>query len=134
MARLLQRAQELKMIQNLEKGNHHKSRSFAFESNTSLKLKAQCVDIKLGINTCDADKVIDNLKSKERMNLETYVNNNPEVILPSNLDVEDPNCILSPHSSQQCTPLKDSGVLSDRSWAQIVSEGLAQDNTKKHLS
>jgi hypothetical protein len=40
---ITQRAQKLKKIMNLEKGNT--SRSFAFESNSNLMQKAQCVNL-----------------------------------------------------------------------------------------
>lgn len=46
---MLQKAQDLKATQNLEKGRPPKS--FAFESNTILLCKAQCVNINLGNNT-----------------------------------------------------------------------------------
>lgn len=40
---ITQRAYKLKKIMNLEKGNP--SRSFAFESNSNLMQKAQCVNL-----------------------------------------------------------------------------------------
>lgn len=62
---IMQKAQDLKKAQNLDGGNPHKSKSFAFESNDSLNLKAQCVHIKFGNDALDSNKIIDNLKIRK---------------------------------------------------------------------
>jgi hypothetical protein len=57
----LQRALELKMYKNLEKGY----RSFSFEINVSLLNKAQCVSLVVGSDSLESDVVINNLKQKD---------------------------------------------------------------------
>jgi len=47
---MLEKAQDLKRMKNLEKGNYLKN-SFAYEDNAVLLSKARCVNVSLGIDT-----------------------------------------------------------------------------------
>lgn len=124
---MLQKAQELKQIKNLEKGN---PKSFAFESNSNLLYKAQRVNINLGSDTIGANKVIENLKKKELLTCEQFTDDNPEVNLPSNLNLEELVTNFSPLNDVVQTPMKESDTLVNQSWALVVFTGKAQQNNQ----
>ena len=118
---MLEKAQELKKIKNLETGTKHKS-SFAFESSTSLLEKANIANISLGINTCNQLEKIELLKQKELANRWEFEESSPETTLPANLD-----SVLScedfpPLISDTDPPLKDQLDLREQSWVQVASK------------
>jgi hypothetical protein len=83
---MLEKAQELKKVKNLETGTKHKS-SFAFESSTSLPEKANIANISLGTNTCNQLEKIELLKQKELSNRREFEESNPETTLLQTLIV-----------------------------------------------
>lgn len=114
----LQRAQELKMSKNLEKGNS--SKSFAFESSTSLLNKAQCVNWIIGTDSLEADTIINQLKQNEIVESAKFMDSNPEVNLPSELNLETLVNDFPPLVEGQQSPPKEAG--SSESWVLIVSK------------
>lgn len=124
---VLERAQELKKIINLEKGNNYAS-SFAFKSNTSLNDKATSVGIELGSDNQSINETVDGLKQKELENLNKFMENNPEVNLPANLNIDVESVEFPPLMNSIGTL---SGVFKEygsQSWAQVVSKDNAVDN------
>jgi len=105
---MLEKAQDLKKVKNLEKGTYPKN-SFASENNIALLNKARCVNISLGIDTSTANDTIDSLKLKELEDRTIFEEKNPEVNLPSSLDVEVTVEDFPPLTSSSCTLLKDVG-------------------------
>lgn len=126
---MLEKAQKLKAIRNLEKGNIPKS--FAFESNASLLQKAQCVNINLGTDPVEVNRVIDNLKEKELLNCESFMEGNPEVNLPGDLELDVTSNVFPALKDSIQTPLKGNVSLGNQSWAQVVSTGKAQISEQK---
>lgn len=123
---ILEKAQELKAYQNLEKGKPPKS--FASLSNASLLTKAQSVNINLGKDLSEANLVIDNLKNKERVISENFEEDNPEVNLHLNLEVMESE--FPPLSSISKNNRRSNKELADQTWAQIVSTDIAQKNNQ----
>lgn len=117
---VLQKAQELKKYKNLEKGNYNKS--FASESNTSLLNKAQCVNLVIGSDSLESDVVINKLKHKEKLNLEAFIDANPEVNLPSDIDLEAIIDDFPALVNDLNSPLRESRNENDVSWVMIVSK------------
>jgi hypothetical protein len=124
---VMQRAQELQKIKKSRKGKPNKS--FAFKSNFELLLTAQCVNISLGIDTLESEKIIENLKQKEIINIDQFEENNPKVNLPGELSVEDLVAECTTVNAENQTPLKEDNDLVNQTWAQVVSTGKTQ--TKK---
>jgi hypothetical protein len=81
---MLEKAMELKMRRNEPlKGN-----SFVVLQNDSLNQIALDVNVVIGTDELDKDRIIDKLVGEEKLNCEMFVENNPEVGIPANLDVE----------------------------------------------
>ena len=118
---MLEKAQELKKIKNLETGTKHKS-SFAFESTTSLLQKANIANISLGTNTCNQLEKIELLKQKELANRREFEESNPETTLPANLDSVLSYEDFPPLIYDTDPPLKDQLDLREQSWVQVASK------------
>jgi len=127
---IMQRAQELKKVKNLEKGKNYSS-SFAFESNSSLNDKALNVGIELGSDSQSINETIDGLKQNELDNLRNFKENNPEVNLPANLTIEVESVEFSPLVNSVSSPIGDSRECGSQSWAQVVSKDKGVDNMNK---
>jgi hypothetical protein len=123
---VLMKAQDLAKIRNLEKGKPPKS--FASESNSSLLLKAQCVNINLGNNATESYRIIEKLKEIEKKCGDNFLKANPEISLPDSVEVENAMLESPPLSNVRQPHLKKDGSLIDQSWAEIVSEGNAQNS------
>jgi len=87
------------------------------------------VNISLGIDTLESEKIIENLKQKEIINIDQFEENNPEVNLPGELSVEDLIAECTTVNAENQTPLKEDNDLVNQTWAQVVSTGKTQ--TKK---
>ena len=127
---VMQRAQELKKVKNLEKGKNYSS-SFAFESNSSLNDKALNVGIELGSDSQSINETIDGLKQNKLDNLRNFKENNPEVNLPANLTIEVESVEFSPLVNSVSSPIGDSRECGSQSWAQVVSKDKGVDNMNK---
>lgn len=124
---MLQKAQDLKKMKNLEKRTNYSS-SFSFKSNSSLQNKAYSVGIELGKSDLVINNTIDGLKQKELDNLKTFEESNPEVNLPGDLNIEIDVEEFPPLSSSISSPAKGNIDISDRSWVQIVSKDKEENN------
>jgi hypothetical protein len=82
---MMEKAMELKRKRNLEplKGNR-----FVVLQFDSLKQFAQDVHIKLGVDTTECDEFINKLIGEEKDKFINFALQNPDVLLPVNLDVE----------------------------------------------
>jgi hypothetical protein len=82
---VMQRTMEIKKRNNLEplKGN-----AFATLNPDNLKLITKDVNLKFGKDSVESDFIIQNLIDDEEVKFKKFVNENPETLLPTNLDVE----------------------------------------------
>jgi hypothetical protein len=85
---MMQRAMELKKKKNLEpmKGNRFEILQF-----NDLNQMSCDVNIKVGNNINDKINIINNMISEEEKRCELFARDNPEVVLPVNLDVSSRN-------------------------------------------
>jgi len=131
---MMQKAQEYKSYLNLSQGTKPScsSVSFAFESNSSLIDKANCVDIMLGSDTSMINHNVAFMKEKELNNRLDFLEKNPDINLPVSLDsVIHPNDypdLSSKNIDSVQAPLKKNDDKSASSWVQIVSKGLEVPN------
>jgi len=125
---MLQKAQDLKKVKNLETGIP--PTSLAFQSNATLLHKAQCVNISFGTDTIEANKLVDQLKEKEKLRCEQFREENPEVNLPENLNLEGLDDAFPPLGVVDESDKSQQSLLVDQSWAQVVSTGKAQEKTQ----
>jgi hypothetical protein len=81
---VLQRAMELKKTKNLEptKGNR-----FHILQLPELDQISEVVDIKIGRNKSESINIIKNMIDSETNRCENFARDNPEIMLPVNLDV-----------------------------------------------
>lgn len=106
----------------------------SLESNASLLHKANCVNINLGIDESSSCHNIDIMKEIELKNRTDFLDKNPEVSLPVNLDVG-VNSELFPslNSSSKGTdnpPFKDNNNSATKSWAKVLTDGLEASNNQ----
>jgi hypothetical protein len=121
---------EFKQKKNLDgKGN-----SFSVLQNSALNAIASDVNIKIGKDLVENDKIINELVQSEVNNFEQFVEENPDILLPTAVDVQ---------SSLESDPLKESGSYmilatpedsfkeSDASmWTEVVKRGRNRNKTK----
>lgn len=129
---ILQRAQELKEYKNLCKGTKPTLIS-AFESHDSLTDKAKCVNISLGSTAELIKSNVDLFVTKDLDGRRDFVDKNPEVNLPVNLDT-DLNLENFPNLENQSStllpsPLKEKGKDVENSWVKVTSKGLKTSKT-----
>jgi hypothetical protein len=130
---MLQRAMDLKKKKNLE---HTRGNSFAVLQNDELNKVAMDVNIKIGKNLVESSRIIDNLVESEKNVYEKFVGENPEVLLPSNLEVDSeliPNPVKEDGDLDGCkTPMgslkePDSSDL----WTEVVKKGRNRYKNKR---
>jgi hypothetical protein len=122
---MLQRAMDLKKKKNLE---HTRGNSFASLQNDELNKVAMDVNIKIGKDLVESGNIIDNIVEYEKIVYVKFVGENPEVLLPSNLDVDNdliPNSIKEDGDQNSCkTPIgyvKEPDALD--LWTAVVKKG-----------
>jgi len=108
--------------------------SFAFESNNSLNDKAACVSISLGNDNHMINHNVDVLRQKELTSRNEFINKNPEINLPVDLDIDlNINEFPSLNSSALNTsrsPVKENNKGGDSSWVKVVGMGLETSSNK----
>jgi hypothetical protein len=82
---VLQKAIELKKINNLE---YRKGNSFDVLQVADLNQVAMDVNIKIGMNSEESSKIIQDLVELEKWMFDKFVGENPEVLLPSSYELE----------------------------------------------
>ena len=128
----LQKAMELKAIQNLEAG-HQKNPGISFNVLDSSYLHdiSSKVNVTLGNNRQTAFQNIDVLKTVEKDKCSAFIDANPETVLPSNLDLSqsevhsNAKCMPSVHDTEQNSPKE--------TWSRIVQKGL-KPSLQKNVS
>jgi hypothetical protein len=82
---MMQKAMNLKQKKNVEplKGN-----SFASLHIDSLHQLAKDVNLHLGVDSCEAQSIISKLIGEEVENVNKFVEENPEILLPTNLEID----------------------------------------------
>jgi hypothetical protein len=127
----MQRAMELKQKKNLDaKGN-----SFSVLQSSALNNIASNVNIKIGKGLVENNKIINELVQSEVNNFEQFVEENPDILLPTTVDVQ---------SSLESDPLKESGssviVITPENfvkesnasmWTEVVKRGRNRNKIKK---
>lgn len=128
---VMQRACELKEYKNLCKGTKP-SLSIALESHKTFIEKSNCVDISLG---SDIEMIVNNVEhiiNKDLASRVEFMEKNPEINLPSNLNVDlslDDFPILVGNSNLNLSPpLKENENKGNDSWAKITCKGLQPPN------
>jgi predicted SPOUT superfamily RNA methylase MTH1 len=125
---VLQKAMDLKEARNIVKAMTQKT-SFAFESNEELLRKAHSVNISFGNNDNGVQEKLESLKQKELSARAMFVEKNPEVNLPNNLDIE----ILAedfPPLNNSPGSLKDPVSLESESWVDVASKSCVNSINK----
>ena len=132
---MMQKAQEYKSYLNLSRGTKpynlkHVNTSSTLESNL-ISLTAR-VDIVLGDNNNVIKHNIDVIQNNEMESRLNFLDNNPDVKQPIDLDdVLAPNNRTDPLVEQQTNtsnPLKENRLKESYSWVQIVNKGLEASN------
>jgi hypothetical protein len=129
---VLQQAMELKQRKNLEpiKGN-----SFSALQIDTLNQIALDSNIRIGGDNEENEKLIDNLVQLEKQQHDMFLNDNPEILLPVNLEVDPVMEVVSfeDPTVQEFNPaLADSFKQSDTSdsWTEVVREGRNRNKPK----
>lgn len=125
---MLQKAQDLIAAKNSMKGITNYT-SFASKSNDELINVVNSVNISLGSNTDVVNEKISLLKLKEIGDRSGFENRNPEVNLPSNLDVDLVIDNFPPLSAGMPSPLKECSDSVTESWAAIASKSCNNSKT-----
>lgn len=76
------------------------------------------------------NEVIDNLKKIEIKTCEKFKEDNPEVTLPSNLDIENLAHEFPPLNGVATTPSKNNDMLVNQPWALVVSTDTSPNNNQ----
>jgi hypothetical protein len=118
---MMQKAVALKKRKNLEPLKGNSFAALQFESIDSLTVD---LNLQLGSSKFESKKIIDTLMEKEKQCRERFVEDNPEVNLPMNLDIacSQPEELLD--NTQRGTPepsLKEGH--SSPMWTEVVREG-----------
>jgi hypothetical protein len=82
---VMQKAMKIKRRKNLE---HQKDISFASMNVDYLNQVARDTNIRIGCNNDESARLINSLIADEKVNYDQFVDENPDIALPSNLDVE----------------------------------------------
>jgi hypothetical protein len=82
---MLQKAMELKQKKNLDQ---NKGNSFSVLHNDTLNNTAVDVNMKIGNDVNDKNRIIDILVQSEKDNYEHFVEENPDILLPTDIDVQ----------------------------------------------
>lgn len=128
---MLQKAADLKSYKNLEIP-HAKAPGNSFHGmNTDyLALLANKVDIKVGVDTQNIVDNINALKNDETVRCFNFDNDNPEYVLPVNLDIK----LEAATDSNTTSDLLENDITQSRAenkketWSQIVQKGLKPTN------
>lgn len=128
---MMQKAQELRAAKDYGKGNKNKQ-TLASESNSSLLNMMECVKISLGKDESMVNHNLEIIKSRDANCKAVFVEANPEINLPRNLDVEVKPSDFPPlkevgNDVEKPSLQKEKG-LSDKSWVKIVNKGLEPMN------
>jgi hypothetical protein len=115
---MMEKAMNLKRKNNLElvKGNR-----FAVLNNVSLKHFADDVNIKLGANTNECDEVVSKLIGEEKEKNDSFVLQNPKILLPVNLEIDGCDEISNP---DEVALITQSSVVNTQTVMQTPVESL----------
>jgi hypothetical protein len=83
----IEKAQEIKMKQNLENPKYGKKNSFAVLENDYLSSRASRAGICLGTDSVEVSSNIEKMKIIERDRLDVFHNCNPDMFLPASIDI-----------------------------------------------
>jgi len=130
---VLQRAGELKENKNLCKGNKP-TLTTAFESKESFIAKANCVNISLGANAEMINSNVDLILNKDLVGRKEFLEKNPEINLPTDLeielDLENFPSLVSQSNTLRSSPLKEVDDSLENSWVKITSKGLKPSSSE----
>ena len=86
---IMQKAADYKRKKNLEVPHTFKGNSFALLDPDILVVHSEKINLKIGNDACSKHVIIDDLIADEKEKCLMFANNNPEIVLPSNLDVDE---------------------------------------------
>jgi hypothetical protein len=84
---MMERAKQYKMRQNLEIPKTFKGNSFAVLSSQTLAATSNSIDVVIGDNIDENAKIISELVNKEHERAFKFAKQNPEIVLPGDLDI-----------------------------------------------
>lgn len=123
---VMQKAMSLNQEKNLEvqpvKGNY-----FAALDNDYLNQISKDVNIYFGNNSLEHEKIVDDIRQQEIENFNSFANENPDILLPANLEFTYGNENLTPDlilKEEGRTPPKES-------WTEVVRKGKSRSKTIK---
>jgi hypothetical protein len=128
---IMQRAMKLKKKRNLE----------PFKGNPSASLQPDklnqidtYVNLKIGVNSEEATFIINNLVANEQNAYDEFVKDNPEVMLPSSLELDngmltDPLDGPVPTGSTPIESLKECEI--SPTWIEVVRKGKTRSKSNK---
>lgn len=124
---IAQRAEELKIYKNLCNGTKP-SLIITSESNDNLIANAKCVNISLGTDDNMVASNIDLIRDKDLAGRRDFLEKNPEINLPTDLNVElnieEFPSLVKEKTLTTSSPLKEMETIVDKSWVKITSKGL----------
>jgi hypothetical protein len=127
---MLQKAMNLKKKKNLEplKGN-----SFAPLQAESLSILSRDINIKIGNDLHDNESIIDNLIKAEQKRYNDFVGENPEVLLPTSIDL-DIEVVRDPLKGQERPNISSPNSMKETNtadlWTEVVRKGRNRAKTK----
>jgi hypothetical protein len=123
---------KLKQKKNLESVKGNPFSTLQFENLNQIALD---VNLKFGDNSAEYKFIISNLISDDRKNYDNFIEENPDILLPINLDLEsiqkyDPNNDVDNGLQNTAEPsLKDD--VSSPLWYEVVRKGKARSKSDK---
>jgi hypothetical protein len=128
---MLQRAMDLKQKKNLD---HNRGNSFSVLQNDTLNNIATDINVKIGKDKRDKDRIINILVQSERDNVGHFVEENSDILLPTDIDLQDSLGGESLKDSEgltiQTTPEGSIKELETLLWTEVDRKGKNRNKTK----
>jgi hypothetical protein len=123
---------ELKKKKNLEfmQGN-----PFATLRSYNLNKIDVDVNLKLGANCTESDYIISNLMAAEQKSFDDFVKDNPETLLPTDLDLETDIMVVDKENANSSTIISHVPSIKDETspplWTEVVRKGKSKSRSNK---
>jgi hypothetical protein len=128
---MLQRAMDLKQKKNLD---HNRGNSFSVLQNDTLNNIATDINVKIVKDKRDKDRIINILVQSERDNVGHFVEENSDILLPTDIDLQDSLGGESLKDSEgltiQTTPEGSIKELETLLWTEVDRKGKNRNKTK----
>ena len=101
----MEKAAAYKRKQNLEIPKTFKGKSLTNTNHTTLFAKMSKTDICIGGSDTNRHKIIDDLIAGEKEICLAFANNNPEIVLPDNLEFDPSDLVSTPNGAPLLEPV-----------------------------